>query len=80
MRKSFNLPPEDVWGFTLISPAVSEQITSLSARQQDRLEAEGKFPKSTKIGPGRNGRKARVLQEIIEWNRARIAERGEQAA
>ncbi len=79
MRKSFTLPPQDAWDFTLVSPAFSQQITSLSPRQQDRLEAQGKFSKSTKIGQGRNGRKARVLREIIEWNRARIADRAEAA-
>ena len=79
MRTSFKLPPENVWDFTLVSPAVTEQITSLSTRQQDQLEAVGQFPKSIKIGPGRNGRKARVLGEIIGWNRDRITERGKAA-
>jgi predicted DNA-binding transcriptional regulator AlpA len=69
-KASFDLPPE-----TIIAPKFSTQITSLSPRQQDRLEAQGKFPKSIKLGSGRNGRKGRVLAEILEWNRARIAER-----
>jgi predicted DNA-binding transcriptional regulator AlpA len=80
MSKPFKLPPEDAWPFTFVPPSVSEQITSLSVRQQDRLEADGRFPRSVKLGSGRNGRKGRVLKEIIDWNQARIAERDGEAA
>ena len=80
MAKIFKLPPEDAWPFTFIPPAVTAQLTSLSPRQQDRLEADGRFPKSIKLGHGRNGRKGRVLQEIVDWSRARLAERDGEAA
>jgi len=59
----------------IVSPKKTKEITSLSERQQDRLEAEGRFPRSVRLGVGRNARKGRVLAEILEWNRARIAER-----
>ena len=75
MNRPFKLPPEGAWPFTFVPPSVSAQITSLSTRQQDRLEANGRFPRSVKLGNGRNGRKGRVLKEIIDWNQARIAER-----
>jgi predicted DNA-binding transcriptional regulator AlpA len=75
LAKQFRLPPEEAWAFTLIPPAISTQITSLSARQEDRLEAAGRFPKAVKLGRGRNGRKGRVLKEVVDWSRARIAER-----
>ena len=65
---------------TFVSPRATKEITSLSTRQQDRLEADGRFPRSVKLGEGRNGRKARVLAEVLEWTRARIAERDGQAA
>ena len=79
MRKPFVLPPEALWPVTIVPPAVSQQITSLSPRTQDRLEAENRFPRSVKLGSGRNGRKGRVLGEIIDWNRTRVAERDQKA-
>ena len=78
MPKPFILPPEAVWPYVFVAPSISMQITSLSPRSQDRREAEGTFPRAVKLGEGR--RKARVLQEIIDWNRARIAERDGEAA
>ncbi len=75
MQQKTALAPE----VTFISPRASKELTSLSERQQDRLEAEGRFPRSVKLGTGRNGRKARVLAEVLEWNRARIAERDARA-
>lgn len=63
----------------LISSRICHQITTLSPRQQDRLEAEGRFPRSVKLGSGRNGRKARVKQEVIAWVRDRVAERDTKA-
>jgi predicted DNA-binding transcriptional regulator AlpA len=77
--RNFNLPPEAA-DFVLVAPKVSQQITSLSPRQQDRLEAQGRFPRSVKLGTGPNGRKGRLLAEILDWNRARIAERDGGAA
>jgi len=77
MRKPLiieHLPPE-----TIIPPSVSTQLTSLSPRQQDRLEHQGRFPRSIKLGEGRNARKERVLEEVLAWNRARIAERDKTA-
>ena len=79
-KAAFTLPSEAAWPFTFVPPNVSAQITSLSPRQQDRLEAKGRFPKSVKLGQGRNGRKGRVLKEVVDWNRARIAERDEEPA
>jgi predicted DNA-binding transcriptional regulator AlpA len=73
-----NQPPETAVAFA--DAKRTKEITTLSPRQQDRLENEGRFPRSIKLGSGRNGRKARVLQEVIDWNRARIAERDGQAA
>ena len=61
---------EDV---AIVSPKRCMAITSLSMRQQDRLEAMGKFPRSIRLGEGRNARKGRLLSEILDWNRARIA-------
>ena len=69
---SFALEIESV---TLISPRRCQDITSLSMRELDRLEAAGKFPRSVKLGEGRNGRKARPLNEVLEWTRARMAQR-----
>jgi len=71
---SFDLSP-DVAAVTLISPKTSSRISSLSPRQEDRLEAQGKYPRSVRLGIGPNSRKARVLGEVLDWNRARIAER-----
>jgi predicted DNA-binding transcriptional regulator AlpA len=65
-------PPE----LTFIGNKQQQAITNLSARHRDRLEAKGIFPKSVRLGEGRNGRKARILSEVLDWNRARIAERG----
>jgi predicted DNA-binding transcriptional regulator AlpA len=76
-KLSFDLPSQAT-AVAFISTKVSQQITTLSPRQQDRLEAEGRFPKSIKLGSGRNGRKARSLAEVLEWNRARLRERDEQ--
>jgi predicted DNA-binding transcriptional regulator AlpA len=58
-----------------LSPQKTYEVTTLSPRQQDRLEAEGKFPKKIKLGVGKNGRTARAKHEIAAWNRARLAER-----
>jgi predicted DNA-binding transcriptional regulator AlpA len=60
----------------LVAPKVSAQITSLSVRQQDRLEADGRFPRSVLLS---SNRKARVLSEVLAWNAARVAERDARA-
>ncbi len=73
-----NQPPEA--GVAFVDARRTKEITTLSPRQQDRLEAAGRFPRAIKLGHGRNGRKARVLQEGLDWNRARIAERDWRAA
>lgn len=70
----------DSGGIRLLSPKQVRELTSLSERQQDRLEAFGKFPRSVKLGAGRNARKGRVETEIIAWMAARIAERDGEAA
>jgi predicted DNA-binding transcriptional regulator AlpA len=62
-----------------ISPRRASDLTSLSMRQLDRLEDVGKFPLSIKLGEGRNGRKAYVEHEVLEWNCARLAERNARA-
>lgn len=69
-----DLPPA-MAAKVFIPPKIVTQITSLSPRSQDRLEAEGRFPRSVRLGPGINGRKGRVLQEVLDWNDDRIAER-----
>ncbi len=63
-----------------ISPARASEITSLSPRQLDRLEAAGRFCGSVKLGFGRNGRKGYPEDEVFAWTRARLAERDERAA
>jgi predicted DNA-binding transcriptional regulator AlpA len=63
----------EVEGVAIISPKRCSTITSLSTRQQDRLEAAGKFPRSIRLGEGRNARKGRLLSDVLDWNRARIA-------
>jgi len=40
-----------------------------------RLEEEGKFPKRVKLGEGRYARVGWVESEILDWMRAKIAER-----
>ena len=67
--------PDEIAAVRLIAPKISQQITSLSVRQQDRLEAQGRFPRSVRLGSGPNGRKGRLLAEVLAWTRARIAER-----
>ena len=57
------------------SPKQCQTITTLSPRQQDRLEQQKKFPRSIKLGEGRNSRKVRVLSEVLAWNADHIAER-----
>jgi prophage regulatory protein len=42
-----------------------------------RLEAVAKFPKRVQLGPGRVGW---VEQEVLDWMRARIAERDKHTA
>jgi prophage regulatory protein len=46
-----------------------------SPQHIDRLEAAGKFPKRVQLGPCRVGW---VEDEVIEWMKARIAERDRQ--
>jgi predicted DNA-binding transcriptional regulator AlpA len=65
----------EVESVTLISPRRCSEISSLSMRELDRLEAKGKYPRSVKLGEGRNGRKARALAEVLEWNRTKMAAR-----
>jgi predicted DNA-binding transcriptional regulator AlpA len=70
LTSALALAPTDT---ILISDKATQAITSLSPRQLARLEAEGRFPRSIRLGEGSNGRKARVLSEVLEWNRQRIA-------
>lgn len=46
-----------------------------SPQHIDRLEAAGKFPKRVQLGPCRVGW---LEDEVIEWMKARIAERDRQ--
>ncbi len=70
--KSGPVVPTDL---TFIDNHQQSAITTLSPRQHDRLEADRRFPRSIKLGDGKNSRKVRILQEVLDWNRDRIAER-----
>jgi hypothetical protein len=60
----------------IISVKRAAELTSLSPRQQDRLEAAGLFPASIPLGPaGTRCRKGRALHEVLRWNRERLLER-----
>jgi len=58
---------------TFIGNSQQDILTNTSSRHRDRLEAEGKFPASVKLGERRKGR---VLGEVLQWNKDRAAERG----
>jgi len=60
---------------TIIGNSQQDILTNTSARHRDRLEAQGKFPASVKLGERRKGR---VLGEVLQWNVDRAAERGRQ--
>jgi predicted DNA-binding transcriptional regulator AlpA len=51
------------------------ELTTLSFTQIDRLEADRKFPKRTRLGKYRNSRVVWIEEEISEWMKERIAER-----
>lgn len=55
-----------------ISPNETYQRTSVSPREQDRKPG---FPRAVKIGEGPNGRKVRLLSEVIAWQEAQLARR-----
>jgi hypothetical protein len=60
----------------IISVKRTAELTSLSPRQQDRLEQAGLFPASIHLGPpGKRTRKGRALHEVVAWNRYRLSER-----
>jgi hypothetical protein len=65
------LPPE-----TIVPRKVARALTSISERQQTRLEREGKFPKSVEISTGRC---RYVLAEVLRFSKDRGAERGSKA-
>jgi prophage regulatory protein len=49
------------------------ELTTLSFTQIDRLEADGKFPKRSRLGNYPNSRVVWLEEEILEWMRDRIA-------
>jgi predicted DNA-binding transcriptional regulator AlpA len=64
----------------IISKRRTKELTSLSERQQDRLEALGLFPQSIKLGVGKNARTGRALHEVLAWNRWKLAQRDARAS
>ena len=56
----------------LIGSRQNEQMVGLSRWTLWRLESEGKFPQSIRIG----GKRLWVESEVRAWVKARIAERG----
>src|SRR5438876_8251393 len=56
----------------LLSAKQVREVTSLSERQQDRLEDLGKFPKSFPLYEG-GRRKARLESEVLKWMADRVA-------
>jgi prophage regulatory protein len=56
----------------LLSKKAVRELVLFSYAHTARLEAAGKFPKRVQIGENRVGY---VEQEILDWIKARIAER-----
>lgn len=59
-------------GERFISERETYELTSVSPREQNRKPG---FPRAIKIGVGPNGRKVRLLSEVVAWQEAQIAQR-----
>lgn len=61
----------------LLSPKQVQDATSLSRSSIDRLVAEGRFPRSHRITPGRIAYRA---SEVAEWLEAVVSRQESEAA